>query len=176
MTSVNPRLRTQLAAGICLILWAAAGNAQAPTKTVARFNRGDIRFTQGGKAYSADLSSGRIDVTEELAGEAPLEARTLYLQFAFLKGDAGAQPDVALVLKNADDPGTYGPSDLLMFSVQTSGGGVSTFQADRGSCEIVLTRLDRGGVNGTARCEGSMAGRGGSIGLLVTDITFSARP
>jgi hypothetical protein len=176
LTSVDPRLPIHLVAAACLILWTAAGNAQAPTRTVAQFTKGEIRFTQGGKAYSADLSTGWIDVTEELAGEAPLEARTLYLQFSFLKGGAGTQPDVTLVLKNADGPGAYGSSDLLAFVVKTSGGGVSTFQAGRGTCDFVLTRLGRGGVDGTARCSGAMAGTGGGQGPLVTDITFSARP
>lgn len=120
-------------------------------------------------------------MVEELAGEAPLEVRTLHLLFTFLgSGASGAKPDVTpditIVLTNADGPGTYGPSDLLAFAVQTSGGGLSAFQADRGACMFVLTRLGRGGVDGTAHCAGEMAGVGGEAGPLVTDVTFSARP
>jgi hypothetical protein len=176
LTNVDPRFLASLVAACCFILWTPAGQTQAPVKTVAQFTTGEIRFTQGGRAYSASLSTGRIDVVEELAGEAPLEARTLYLQFTFLTGGAGAQPDVTLVLKNADGPGDYGASDLLAFVVQTSGGGISTFQADRGSCNFVLTRLGRGGVDGTARCSGAMTGAGGGQGPLVTDVSFNARP
>lgn len=151
-------------------------DAQNPTKTVVQYTRGDIRFTQGGKTYTAPLSAGRIDVAEELSGEAPMEVRTLHLQFSFLGGGAGTQPDISIILTNADGPGIYGPSDLFSFTVQTSGGGLSVFQSDRGACTFTLTRLARDGVNGTANCEGSMAGAGGGQGQMVTDITFAARP
>jgi hypothetical protein len=176
LTNVDPRRPLPLAACLCLLAWAAAGQAQNPTRTIAQFTRGDIHFTQGDKAYSASLVSGGIDVTEELAGEAPLEIRTLQLRFAFLKGAAGAQPDITIVLKNADGPGVYESSDLLMFTVQTSGGGVSTFEAGLGTCTFTLTRLARTGVDGAAACQGTMADAGGGQGLMVTDVTFSARP
>jgi len=180
LTSADVRLLASLTACLGLWLGAQASNAQAPTRTVAQFTTGDIRFTQGGKSYSAQLSAGRIDVVDELSGEAPIEVRTLYLRFSFLQGGAGARPDatpdIAIVLKNADGPGTYGVSDLLVFTVQTSGGGLSVYQADRGGCTFVMTRLARTGVEGTARCEGTMGGAGGGQGQLVTEVVFSARP
>jgi hypothetical protein len=176
LTNADPHFFASAAACACLILWATAGHAQNPTRTVAQFSRGDIRFTQGGTAYSAQLSAGRIDVTEELAGEAPLEIRTLHLQFTLLGGRPGAQPDVVIVLKNADGPRMYEAQDLLALTVQTSGGGTSMFQAGRGTCAFILIRLSRSGVEGTARCDGTMAGTGGEPGLLVTDLAFSASP
>ena len=140
-----------------------------PPRTIAQFTQGDISFSQGGRGYTAALVAGRIDVSEELAGEAPIEVRTLYLQFAFLKTGADATPDVILILTNADGPRMYEGSDLLVFSVQTSGGGQSVLQTGRGGCSVALTRLSRSGVQGTARCEGM-------AGLPVTDVFFTAAP
>jgi hypothetical protein len=164
-------VRAILVAAACAgtLLGASASHAQAPTRTVAQFTQGAISFSQGGRAYTADLLSGRIDVSEELAGEAPIEVRTLYVQFALLRGGSGATPDVTVVLTNADGPRVYEGSDLLAFSVQTSVGGQSTLAGDRRGCTVTLTRLSRSGVQGTARCEGA-------AGLPVTDVSFTAGP
>jgi hypothetical protein len=160
-----------------MVMWLAAATAQSPAKTVAQYTTGEIRFTQGGQSYTAALSAGRIEVTEQLAGEAPIDVRTLSLSFAFLGGGApGAQPDITIVLTNADSAGTYGASDIVLFVVQTSRGGTSVFRSDRGDCTFELTRLERAGVNGTARCRGEMEDAAGERGLLVTDVSFSARP
>ena len=159
------------------MLGAPVSDAQNPTRTVARFTKGDIRFTQGGKAYSARLVNGRIDVTEELAGEAPLEVRTLSLTFALLGSrSSGGQPDVMLVLTNVEGPGSYEGSSLLAFSVRTSGGRTSTFQHGKSLCTVLLTRVGRGGVDGTATCAGEMAGADGKPGAAVTDVSFDVAP
>lgn len=180
MTNAKPRRASFLAACLCLLAWAGAAVAQAPVKTVAWFTKGDIRFTQGGATYSAGLVNGRIDVVEELAGEAPLEIRTLHLQFALLAGDAGAPPDatpdVRIVLKNADGPRAYDSSDLLVFTVQTSTGGAWAFQVGRGTCTVTLTRLARSGVAGTASCEEPPPGAVGGTGPSVTHAAFTAAP
>jgi hypothetical protein len=160
-----------------MVMWPAAATAQGPAKTVAQYTTGEIRFTQGGQSYTAALTAGRIEVTEQLAGEAPIDVRTLSLSFAFLGGGVpGAQPDITIVLTNADSAGTYGASDIVLFVVRTSRGGASVFRSDRGDCTFELTRLERAGVNGTAQCRGEMAGVGEGPGQLVTDVAFNARP
>lgn len=166
----------RLAASLCLLAWAAVGHAQYPAKTIAQYSRGEIRFTQGGKVYSARLSEGRLDVAEELTGESPLEIRTLHLHCVFLQSSAGSRPDVTIVLKNTDGPGTYGVFDLLTFEVQTSERGLSAFRANHGTCTFVLTRLDQTSVEGTAQCAGEMTSADGTLVKPVTDVTFGAAP
>jgi len=165
----NAKFSVLLAACGGLLLGVVAADAQNPPRTIVQFASGEIRFAQRGKAYVAHLSSGRIEVSEELAGEAPLEVRTVDLQFTFLKGGATATPDVQLILTNADGPRTYDGSDLLAFTIQTSEGGLWDLRTGNGRCVFTLSRVSRGGVEGTAKCEDG-------LDTPVTDISFAASP